>query len=236
MRRPNALRLPTALRLTPKTTVPPLQPRPAAMFTPPRAVLRNHSLGEVRSSCASQRIQYSRAASACPTAGFRVNRGRRQCLRRRGLFCAITQWASRAARAFPTSGDRLSQRVTGGQIAERRKRCCWSHLAWMNWRIYGIRVTGELRYRKGKSLGCEIACRRPACRVAFAGGSLLRGGFGLAEREEDRRRITGEGANRVVPAGIRLRGGKRLLPADIVLASRLCRFGWNLQDKYEARW
>ena len=37
-----------------KTAVHPRQPRPAPMFTPPRAVLRNHPLGEVRSSCAAQ--------------------------------------------------------------------------------------------------------------------------------------------------------------------------------------
>ena len=37
-----------------KTAVHPSQPRPAPMFTPPRAVLGNHPLGEVRSSCAAQ--------------------------------------------------------------------------------------------------------------------------------------------------------------------------------------
>ncbi len=44
----------TATRFILKTAVHPRQPRPAPMFTPPRAVLRNHPLGEVRSSCAAQ--------------------------------------------------------------------------------------------------------------------------------------------------------------------------------------
>ena len=43
------------------------------MFTPPRAVLRNHPLGEVRSSCAAQWNWAFRAAPAFPTAGFRIN-------------------------------------------------------------------------------------------------------------------------------------------------------------------
>ena len=37
-----------------KTAVHPRQSRPAPMFTPPRAVFRNHPLGAARSSCAAQ--------------------------------------------------------------------------------------------------------------------------------------------------------------------------------------
>ncbi len=44
----------TLVALNLKTAVHPRQPRPAPMFSPPRAVLRNHPLGEVRSSCAAQ--------------------------------------------------------------------------------------------------------------------------------------------------------------------------------------
>ena len=41
-------------RINLKTAVHPRQPRPALMFTPLRAVLRNHPLGGARSSCAAQ--------------------------------------------------------------------------------------------------------------------------------------------------------------------------------------
>ena len=37
-----------------KTAVHPRQPQPAPMCTPPRAILRNHPLGEARNSCAAQ--------------------------------------------------------------------------------------------------------------------------------------------------------------------------------------
>ena len=57
--------------MTLKTAVHPRQPRPAPMFTPLRAGLRNHPLGEVRSSCAAQSNWASHAAPAFPTAGFR---------------------------------------------------------------------------------------------------------------------------------------------------------------------
>ena len=59
-------------RIILKTAVHPRQPRPAPMFTPPRAVLRNHPLGDVRSSCAAQWNWAFRAVPAFPTAGFRI--------------------------------------------------------------------------------------------------------------------------------------------------------------------
>ena len=52
-----------------KTAVHPRQPRQAPVFTPQRAVLRNHPLGEARSSCAAQLLG---PLTAVPNTGFRV--------------------------------------------------------------------------------------------------------------------------------------------------------------------